>query len=68
LLTLGELAGSASNAFGARARHYDAIEALNAAAAALARPGATVLVKGSRFMRRERGVQSLATDAVQEAH
>ena len=56
LLTLGELAGSASNAFGARARHYDSVEALNDA------------VKGSRFMRMERVVQRLAVDAVQEAH
>ena len=68
LLTLGELAVSASTAFGARARHYDSIEALNDAAATLAAPNATVLVKGSRFMRMERVVQCLATDAVQGAH
>ena len=68
LLTLGDLAGSASNAFGARARHYDKLESLNDAAAALATSNATVLVKGSRFMRMERVVQCLATDAVQEAH
>jgi UDP-N-acetylmuramoyl-tripeptide--D-alanyl-D-alanine ligase len=68
LLTLGDLAASASNAFGARARHYDSVETLIDAASAVATPAATVLVKGSRFMRMERVVQRLAADAVQEAH
>jgi UDP-N-acetylmuramoyl-tripeptide--D-alanyl-D-alanine ligase len=68
LLTLGELAGSASNAFGARARHYDSVETLNDAASSVVTPASTVLVKGSRFMRMERVVQRLAVDAVQEAH
>jgi UDP-N-acetylmuramoyl-tripeptide--D-alanyl-D-alanine ligase len=68
LLTFGELAGSASNAFGARARHYDSVETLSDAASSVVTPAATVLVKGSRFMRMERVVQRLAVDAVQEAH
>jgi UDP-N-acetylmuramoyl-tripeptide--D-alanyl-D-alanine ligase len=68
LLTFGELAGSASNAFGARARHYDSVETLSDAASSVVTPAATVLVKGSRFMRMERVVQRLAADAVQEAH
>jgi UDP-N-acetylmuramoyl-tripeptide--D-alanyl-D-alanine ligase len=68
LLTLGELAGDASNAFGARARHHASLESLNDAVSALATPEATVLVKGSRFMRMERVVQHLAVEAVQEAH
>jgi UDP-N-acetylmuramoyl-tripeptide--D-alanyl-D-alanine ligase len=68
LLTLGDLAGDASNAFGARARHHASLESLNDAVSALATPEATVLVKGSRFMRMERVVQHLAVEAVQEAH
>ena len=68
LLTLGELAGDASNAFGTRARHHATLESLNDAVAALAAPNATVLVKGSRFMRMERVVQHLALEPVREAH
>jgi UDP-N-acetylmuramoyl-tripeptide--D-alanyl-D-alanine ligase len=41
------------------ARHFDNIEALNAAVQQLAVAGASVLVKGSRFMKMERVVQHL---------
>jgi UDP-N-acetylmuramoyl-tripeptide--D-alanyl-D-alanine ligase len=41
------------------ARHFDSIEALNAAAQQVAVAGASVLVKGSRFMKMERVVQHL---------
>jgi len=68
LLTLGELAASAANAFGARARHHDSLDALNEAVSALVAPHTTVLVKGSRFMRMERVVQHLAGEPVREAH
>jgi len=68
LLTLGELAASAANAFGARARHHDSVDKLNEAVSALATPHTTVLVKGSRFMRMERVVQHLAGEPVREAH
>jgi UDP-N-acetylmuramoyl-tripeptide--D-alanyl-D-alanine ligase len=48
---------------------FDTIEALLARAAALARPGVTMLVKGSRFMRMERVVAALAAPgAVAGAH
>ena len=68
LLTLGELAVSAANAFGARARHHDSLDTLNAAVSTLVAPHTTVLVKGSRFMRMERVVQHLAGEPVREAH
>jgi len=68
LLTLGELAASAANAFGARARHHDSLDTLNEAVSALVTPRTTVLVKGSRFMRMERVVQQLAGEPVREAH
>jgi UDP-N-acetylmuramoyl-tripeptide--D-alanyl-D-alanine ligase len=46
-------------AFGKGAVHFDDIAALSAALGKMARPGATILVKGSRSMRMERVVQSL---------
>ena len=44
-------------------RHFDDIEALNAAVAAQLSDAASVLVKGSRFMRMERVVQAVAAAA-----
>lgn len=41
------------------ARHFDSIDAISAATRAAAVPTATVLVKGSRFMKMERVVQHL---------
>jgi UDP-N-acetylmuramoyl-tripeptide--D-alanyl-D-alanine ligase len=68
LLTLGELAESASHAFGARARHFNGIAQIAAAARELAAPPATLLVKGSRFMRMEQVVQDLVGAPASEAH
>lgn len=61
LLTLGEMARHASAAFGTGAVHFDNIEEMNAAAEAGLAPHATVLVKGSRFMKMERVVAHLVS-------
>ena len=76
---LGELTKHAIDAYGdarqgvAQAIHFDDIAALNAAVAQAAPQGATVLVKGSRFMKMERVVQHLVnvesnTQHQQETH
>lgn len=53
LLTLGEQARAMGG------EHFESIEALNAAAVQAAAQSASVLVKGSRFMKMERVVQAL---------
>ena len=69
LLALGELARHSVQAFGAGAQHFADINVLNQAVNALAAADATVLVKGSRFMKMERVVQHLVNQTpVQEAH
>ena len=68
VLTLGDLASCTASAFGAGAHHYANLETLNDALAALVHAHATVLVKGSRFMKMERVVQHLLNQQIQEAH
>ena len=58
LFTLGELARHASLAFGSTARHFDTMDTLKQEIAAVP-SGASVLVKGSRFMKMERVVEHL---------
>jgi UDP-N-acetylmuramoyl-tripeptide--D-alanyl-D-alanine ligase len=66
LLTLGDLARHASNAFGHGARHFDDIGSINQAVDALVTRDTTVLVKGSRFMKMERTVQHLVNTETSE--
>jgi UDP-N-acetylmuramoyl-tripeptide--D-alanyl-D-alanine ligase len=70
LLTLGELAQHAAQAFGPGGRHFADIDTLRQAADAMATPDAAVLVKGSRFMKMERVVQHLLgqPESVQGTH
>jgi UDP-N-acetylmuramoyl-tripeptide--D-alanyl-D-alanine ligase len=68
LYTLGELASYASGAFGSRARHFENVEGLNREVEAVLVPQASVLVKGSRFMKMERVVQHLVGEQIKESH
>ena len=60
LLALGADSAAAAEAFGQGARHFQGVEALLEAARAEAAAGATILVKGSRFMKMERVADGLA--------
>ncbi len=59
LFALGSDSDAAVTTFGSHARHFDSIEALIDAARKEARAGATLLVKGSRFMKMERVADAL---------
>jgi UDP-N-acetylmuramoyl-tripeptide--D-alanyl-D-alanine ligase len=60
LFTLGQYSEGTARAFGAAGRHFANVEDLVAAVAPLLAPDVSVLVKGSRFMKMERVVASLA--------
>ena len=60
LLALGEASRHAVQSFGRGGAHFADAEALRKAAAREAEAGATLLVKGSRFMRMERVADALA--------
>ena len=68
LLAAGPLAREATDAFGTDAMHFESVDALAMAVAAEIRPGVTVLIKGSRFMRMERVVEALTDERVEDSH
>jgi UDP-N-acetylmuramoyl-tripeptide--D-alanyl-D-alanine ligase len=63
LYALGELSSYAVKEFGAGAQHFQSIEALLEALKKELAADCTVLVKGSRFMKMERVVKELVSDA-----
>ncbi|MES2972522.1 MAG: UDP-N-acetylmuramoyl-tripeptide--D-alanyl-D-alanine ligase [Pseudomonadota bacterium] len=66
VFTLGEQASDVSSSFG-KGRHFGAdIAALNAAVAAALPATASVLVKGSRFMKMERVVEAISAASQQQ--
>jgi UDP-N-acetylmuramoyl-tripeptide--D-alanyl-D-alanine ligase len=68
LLAAGPLSAEAVAAFGPGARHYGDVDALVGELREGMAPGATVLIKGSRFMRMERVVAELTGTAPGEVH
>lgn len=68
LLALGEATRDTVQACGPAAEHFETVAALIGRARALAQPAASVLVKGSRFMRMERVVAALAAAGEGEGH
>ena len=62
LFTLGSLATSASQHFGAGI-HFDNVDSLNAAVVAEWPRNASALVKGSRFMKMERVIEAMVASA-----
>ena len=69
LLLAGAASVEAARGFGARAEHFgEDVDALAARAGSLAVAGATLLVKGSRFMRMERVVRALSGQVSGGAH
>jgi UDP-N-acetylmuramoyl-tripeptide--D-alanyl-D-alanine ligase len=67
LLATGPLSRGAVQAYGAGASHCETVEALVAAVRGELRPGATILVKGSRAMRMERVVDALGEEGAHAA-
>ena len=67
LLALGEDSRHAAKAFGEGAHHFTDAARLLEAAEAEAKAGATLLVKGSRFMRMERVADALAREGGRDA-
>jgi len=68
LFAVGALTVATVAAFGAGAQHFSSVEALAEHVAKIAAADATVLVKGSRFMRMERVVAMLCGTANGGAH
>jgi UDP-N-acetylmuramoyl-tripeptide--D-alanyl-D-alanine ligase len=60
LLTVGELASNAADAFGPGGTHFDNVDSLAAELLSSLTADVTVLVKGSRFMRMERVVAAIS--------
>jgi len=65
LYTLGDASARTAETFGSGARHYTRIEQLIAELVDELGPDATVLVKGSRFMKMERVVEALVAGEAQ---
>ena len=67
LITLGELSAHAARAFGDGGRHFTRIEDLLGEIESALTPGATLLVKGSRFMQMERVIKAFAVASEERA-